>query len=306
MPAGDGMRPPTAAARRHDVPVPAPGFPASRRFGRLARKYSFTGRVLTECQVWRLSRRGGAPEFSVCQALAVSGSTAVDVGASVGNFTRGLAKAVGRHGRVIALEASPGVYEELIRSTWGARVVALNLAASSGPGWAELSVPVDGRGTHDQLGTLERRATGRVQATTIRTVRVDDLLGTDRPVSVIKIDVEGHEAEVIAGAAETLERHRPALVVEIEQRHLVGRSVSDVVESVLDRGYVCYGLRGRALVAWSEFDLVRDQLSWLGDRGDLAASIITDAGRYINNFVFLPVSRADAAVADLNHVLRER
>jgi FkbM family methyltransferase len=41
-------------------------------------------------------------------------------------------------------------------------------------------------------------------------------------VSMIKIDVEGHEEAVLDGAIETLRRNRPAIIVESEDRHNPG------------------------------------------------------------------------------------
>jgi FkbM family methyltransferase len=272
--------------------VHARSWSGPRRIGRFARRYSLTGRILTEWQAHRLSGAHGAPEAAACHQLAVPGSLAVDVGASVGNFTRVIAKAVGRHGHVLALEASPSVYEELRRSTWAARVSALNLAASSEPGWAELSVPFDGRHAHDQLSTLEARDVGPARRVVVRRARLDDLIGADRSVSLIKIDVEGHESDVLAGAVSTLERWRPALVVEIEQRHLVGRSVTEVVDSITGRGYDCWGLQGRALLPWASFDLRRDQFDWLNPNAHPGAAQITRPDKYVNNFLFAPSERA--------------
>ena len=78
-------------------------------------------------------------------------------------------------------------------------------------------------------------------------------------------------------------------MVEIERRHLVGRTVADVAACLLDRGYVCWGLRGRALVPWTEFDVRLDQTRWLD------GSRITDLASYVNNFIFLPAERAGEA-----------
>ena len=47
--------------------------------------------------------------------------------------------------------------------------------------------------------------------------RLDDLALGD--VGFVKIDVEGHELAVLRGAAETLQRNRPPLLVEAEERH---------------------------------------------------------------------------------------
>ena len=64
----------------------------------------------------------------------------------------------------------------------------------------------------------------------------DDLVeaGEIAPPSIIKIDVEGAEADVIRGALGTLRRYRPALLVEV---HHV-RAMHDVGVLLQEAGYV--------------------------------------------------------------------
>jgi hypothetical protein len=45
-------------------------------------------------------------------------------------------------------------------------------------------------------------------------VALDDVLGEDRQVAVIQLDVEGHEQQALAGAMLTVERCRPLIVLE--------------------------------------------------------------------------------------------
>ncbi len=52
---------------------------------------------------------------------------------------------------------------------------------------------------------------------TIRTRLLDDVVGRRR-IDVLKIDVEGSEAEVLDGARVTIERDRPCLIVECFHR----------------------------------------------------------------------------------------
>lgn len=68
----------------------------------------------------------------------------------------------------------------------------------------------------------------------VRVIRLDDLALTD--LTAMKIDVEGAEAELIAGARETLTRCRPILSVEIEERHRPG-STRDVPAQLSALGY---------------------------------------------------------------------
>ncbi|GAB4203756.1 MAG: hypothetical protein OHK0013_18130 [Sandaracinaceae bacterium] len=134
------------------------------------------------------------------------GDLFVDVGANIGSYTvlaGGVAKA-----EVIACEPVPATRERLTRN------VALNGLAGR--------VRVEPVAVSDHEGTVsmttDRDAMNQVVATggglDVRAITLDTLL-SDRTPTLIKIDVEGHEAEVIRGAARTLARPELwAVVVE--------------------------------------------------------------------------------------------
>lgn len=65
---------------------------------------------------------------------------------------------------------------------------------------------------HLSSGPAGARRGGEVTVTTLD--RVVTQQGLQR-VSLVKIDVEGAESRVLAGAAETLKQHRPNLIVEL-------------------------------------------------------------------------------------------
>jgi hypothetical protein len=98
-------------------------------------------------------------------------------------------------------------------------------------------------------------------------------------VSMIKIDVEGAEWGVIAGAVETIQRDRPLLLVEIEQRH--HRSpASEVFARIAELGYQGYFLDAShrvRLISEFEFERYQNQSAVLSK---------PSAGQYINNFLF--------------------
>ena len=116
----------------------------------------------------------------------------------------------------------------------------------------------------DELGILE-----------VARRTLDSFACTD--ASLIKSDVEGHESKVIAGAAETLRAARPALIVEIEQRH-IARPIASIFEQIASFGYRGYFLLGGKLVGIERFDPERHQSL------DAFAS---GSGEYHNNFLFL-------------------
>jgi FkbM family methyltransferase len=253
--------------------------------GRILRAFPPTARLLTEFRVKELLGAPGFADLGHCIRLAKPGSTAVDVGASVGNYALALRKAVGSKGRVLALEANPAVYKELVSSTWLSGVDARNLAASSTSGTAELVIPVDESGRAEEpIATLEPRA-GRSVRVLISCARLDDLLRDEERVSVIKIDVEGHELDVLTGAQAVLERHRPALVVEIEKQHQRGhREPGDTVRLMTGLGYTCHAIHEDELIPWGEFDIERWQTRWLKQSEEYRRSHFSE---YVNNFLFL-------------------
>ncbi|MEQ1736784.1 MAG: FkbM family methyltransferase, partial [Rhodoglobus sp.] len=72
-------------------------------------------------------------------------------------------------------------------------------------------------------------------------------------VAFIKVDVEGFEPQVILGATETIDRDRPSLLLEIEDRHLAryGMNANGFADSIRSRWpeYTMYLWRDEAWVA---------------------------------------------------------
>lgn len=267
-------------------------------FGRVLRRMPATARLLTEFRIWQLRR---APEFvdlRVAMDLLSPGDTAVDVGASVGNYAVAFSRVVGPHGRVIALEASPTVAQELRASTWLTNVRVVNAAASDHRGMASLFIPRDAAGREQfPVATLVARTGVNGAFVQVPCCTLDELLAAEPVVKLIKIDVEGHESAVIHGAQKTIMRHRPYLLVEIEARHLVGSTVADAVAGITGLGYECVALRHAGPIPWAEFSVEKWQTSVLRD------GQIIDAENYINNFLFTPVApgasrRSDPVIDD--------
>jgi FkbM family methyltransferase len=144
--------------------------------------------------------------------LAEPGELAIDVGANIGAMSSALAAAVGPEGEVWSFEPNPTVLEVLERSVaaWDRRVVVHPFALSDADGTSELIVSrVAGNQGLAHLGG-DALPTDDVHEITTR--RLDDLVG-DRSVGVMKVDAEGHESFVLAGA--------PRLLAEGRVRDLV-------------------------------------------------------------------------------------
>ena len=79
----------------------------------------------------------------------------------------------------------------------------------------------------------------------IRTQKMDDIL-INNNIGFIKIDVEGHEENVLKGAAEIIKKNRPVLLVEVEEKH-TRKSVKETINFINSLGYKAYFLSGSNL-----------------------------------------------------------
>ena len=105
-----------------------------------------------------------------------------------------------------------------------------------------------------------------------------------RDVGLIKIDVEGHEEAVLAGARATIAASRPILIVEIEERHNPG-STRRIPLTLAEIGYSAYFYENGVQRPVAEFDPRRHQDP---ARLRLEGSVPRQDLGYYNNFVFLP------------------
>ncbi len=152
------------------------------------------------------------------------GVVALDVGANIGVHTLEWARLMKDWGSVIAVEAQERVFYALagnitLQNCFNAR--AIWAAVSSTPG--EISFPEPDYRKQGSFGSFELRAGMGTEyigqpidyekpTSTVKTIMIDGL-GLDR-LDLLKIDVEGMEAEALQGAAETIARCKPILFVE--------------------------------------------------------------------------------------------
>jgi FkbM family methyltransferase len=163
-------------------------------------------------------RRLGQCESELRDLVRVAGRgrVAVDAGANEGWYSCELAKLFDR---VVAIEPNQGLVNDL-RSADLVNVEILTVALSNREGDAMLHIPVrrgiplSGWASVDP-GHLE--AAESLERLGVRTLTLDSL--ALEHLDFLKIDVEGHEVEVIEGGRETLERCRPRVLVEVQARN---------------------------------------------------------------------------------------
>ena len=196
----------------------------------------------------------------------------IDIGANMGIY----AFAMRRHSRqVVAFEPNIDLWP-FLRRFLGDGVRLEDAALSDAPGQAEFRVVADNSGVatieaQNRLSMIERPETIAVRRVTTRTL--DSFALSD--VAFIKIDVEGHEEAVLAGAVRTIAESRPVVLVEAEDRHNPG-APERVADWFAAQGYEGFFIRERRLLQVAELVLADTNLAGLASRN------------YINNFVFIP------------------
>lgn len=196
--------------------------------------------------VWRYRSRAwlsgrGEPELALIPKLCDRQTVALDVGAAAGEFAIHMA---GHAHEVWAFEPQAEQATTLRTIYGGTHVRVEEVALSDHEGHALLRIPGDrGRSTIEARNPLLE--VGNIREVRVAVRALDSYRFVAR-VSVMKIDVEGHEEAVLRGAANLLSADRPALIIEIEERHNPGGL--DRVRILLP-GYGLYTLCGGDLGA---------------------------------------------------------
>jgi FkbM family methyltransferase len=198
------------------------------------------------------------PEMALLSGLCLVDRISIDVGAKVGAYVRQLLP-VSAH--VHAFEPNPRT-ASFLRRTADTRTTVHQMALGAGQGSADLRIPHDAGGR-----TLSGRATIAPGnnlaglATTLVTVQCQSLdalasagIFGVTPVGFIKIDVEGHEHAVIAGAMALLARDRPNLLIESNAEH--GGDIKRLRTDLAALGYACFALAGGDLRRLSSSDVL--------------------------------------------------
>lgn len=170
------------------------------------------------------------PETRGLARLVAPGDTVLDVGAALGMYTIPLAYLTGPTGRVFSVDPQPRNFHvvRFLRGLTGARRGTIRrIAFGAQEGESSIAVPVIlglpifGHG-HIADGVQEK-GPHRIRYTPTPVETIDSWVARDgiERLSFIKVDVEGFEPSVLEGARGVVERDRPSLLLEIEDRRLV-------------------------------------------------------------------------------------
>ena len=195
--------------------------------------------------------------------LDLAGRLALDIGANEGNFTVGL-KGLAPAARVVAVEPAPeprARLEARVAELSGVRIVGKAVGAE--PGTATFHLTGHDHNSslqrpRDEMSTLYSDPGWQVVRDLEVGVTTLDELSEGEPVSVIKLDVQGGELDVIRGGAATLERTTAVLMEVTFVSHYEGDATFDGLhEEMTGRGFRLAsvseaGRTGAGLATWAD------------------------------------------------------
>ena len=242
-----------------------------------------------------LLERKVEPEFLWIKEILTKNSVFMDVGANVGAYLYTLENHL-KPENIYAFEPNQQLFKRLKRLF--PKVNLFSLALSDVSTIAEFKIPViNGEKVHTR-GTLQTSIKEKNEEKTIlQKVEVkplDDLVFDEgyieqdrnaqtnkfnlKKLDFIKIDVEGNEMQTLRGAKKTIEKFKPILMVEMEQRHHK-ENLWTLISEITDWGYSVNFLDRKTL----QPKLLTEE--FLNQQNPDNVKNYKD---YINNIIFLP------------------
>lgn len=181
---------------------------------------------------------GGCYEAAETRAFADvvrAGGFVIDAGANYGHYSLLAANAVGASGLVVAFEPDPATHSVLVSN---ASLLPYNNLLTEQAGLSDATTTatlvVDARnlGGHSFAMENVEEVSHSVE---VSVYRLDDYLieqGITRSVDVMKIDVQGYEWKLLAGAEAVIRRDRPVIFCEITPSMM--EAVGDDYHTLLD------------------------------------------------------------------------
>ena len=177
-------------------------------------------------------------EVNIFLGQASPGMTVWDVGAHAGYFALASSRAVGPNGHVLAFEPLPRNFMWLARNVSGnalSNVTVVNAAVCDRHG---------GTASFDQAHSSYSGRLADTGSTKVATVSIDGQIADGAPTpALLKVDVEGAEGDVIAGAANLLGQKNSRWMIALH-----GQAAADAVhDGMVAHGYRLKDLSGNVL-----------------------------------------------------------
>lgn len=202
-------------------------------------------------------------DMAIVKGIVTRGDSVIDIGANFGVYSALLSKLTGEDGEVFSFEPIPLTYEILLNNVQKLSLVnvkTFEYAISEKDGSGVMVIPKWSVSGNENFYQASLRSQSTIEET-LREVQVglrklDSLFrGHLKRIAFIKIDVEGHELQVIEGAKLLISQSRPVLLIEVSgSPDNVGCSAFTLFEQLKKEGYSAYWYDGVTLKRRSPHD----------------------------------------------------
>ena len=208
-------------------------------------------------------------ELEIIDKFTDKALDAIDVGVYRGVYSYKLAK----HFKLVhSFEANPLLYAYL-NVNLKKIIKNINLydcALSSKDGFTKIRLPMRSKSFFkDNIEELYELGAASIHPKnffkefkefTVKEKKLDNIVIKNK-IGFIKIDVEGHELEVIEGGLDTIKKNMPILLVEIQEKHSK-RPVIDSINYIKKIGYSCYFVKDKKLESLENLSNINDEYNF--------------------------------------------
>ena len=237
------------------------------------KKLFISEKFLLKRRLDRAIKKDYEKELSIIHKFTDKNRSAVDVGVYRGVYSYKLSK-IFKH--VYSYEPNPLIYPHLEKNLKKIikNLTLKNYALSNTSGTVELKIPKRSKSIfRNNVEELYKLGCATIhnnnnfsdyEKLKVNKIKLDDDL-IDVDIGFIKIDVEGHEKEVIEGSVNLINKFKPILLVEIEEKY-TQIPVSDTINFIKNLGYLPYFCKEKELYSLEKLKNLNDE----------------------NNFIFIP------------------
>ena len=208
--------------------------------------------------------------FKICNKLLDKNMNSIDIGSNIGSFTYFFSL---KSNSVFAFEPNPFCYKIFLKRKIRNSIL-YKFALSKNCFKTKLFFPEKniGCGTieKENIKTMYMKNKNYIKKMEVDVKTLDAF--NFKSVSLIKIDVEGHEFDVLKGSIKTINNNLPSFVIEIEERHKK-RNIKKISKFFSKKNYFGFFILNSNLTNIEKFNLKEHQ--------SLNNKI------YINNFFFI-------------------
>ena len=237
------------------------------------KKFFFSQSFLLKRRLDRAIKKNEEEEIKLVKKYTTQDTDSLDIGVYRGIYAYEMSK---YSKTVHAFEANPLIFNDLRVNLQKVKknIIFYNYALSNEAGNIKIKVPIrnpqsDKKNYEEyyKLGTATVQAENRIEEYeefNVNSKKIDGF-NFENKISLIKIDVEGHEIPVIEGGIEIIRKNKPVLIVEIDEKYSKNKALF-TINYINSIGYNSYYYCNDTLESTDKLD---------------------DLNKY-SNFVFLP------------------